>query len=319
MRRSFLGLLLACAASLLTGAGGSCVDFDGQLVIARRDAGRDRLDMLLVYRNIHSTEADTSQALEQAQRLYDGARWIAFIENWPFMFDLDRLLEADTEGDVPALLQAFDLDVEVEPGELWLDETDGLCGWQLMRLRDLEALTDAANTALREVYLADDAKELVTLAGECGTADEASVSRARKALEDGWPLLRWEGSSLSFVFPATESAWIRLKRCMLSKLLGDACDACRKTDGEPLDDAQTARFVDLLAGNEWGLTFHDGAIVARLGDPAREELRLVTPPNGAGAQKTSLVEAFRARGFDIADEDLDPAALAAFEAWVAAD
>jgi hypothetical protein len=317
MPRSITGLLLVSAMTWV-GSAGSCVDFDGQLVRMQRDTERDRLDALFVYRNLHATKANLEEALEQADRLQGGARWIAFFSNWPFMFDLERKLTEYEGEDTPPLLALVDRNFEVTPGPLWLDDEHGLCSWQLVRIRNLEAVTEAANVALREVYLADDAHELTKMLAGWGIEDEAALARTREQLAAGWDLFRWEGSSIAFVLPATEEAWVQVKRAYMTQAIEKICTACEKTAGNPLDDAETAHGIELLARNNWSVTFRDGAIVLQLGEPSSDELRLVTPFFGK-TQTASLVEALRMRGWDITDEDLDAAANTAYEEWIAVD
>ena len=68
----------------------------------------------------------------------------------------------------------------------------------------------------------------------------------------------------------------------------------------------------------WSLDWSPGAVTATLGHPSQPELRLLTPVIGK-PRAAALIEPFRERGWEIVDQDLDGAALAAYEAWVADD
>src|SRR5215813_13104952 len=85
LRSVALALRLLVAAALLLGGAcgeGSCVQFDAQSLRLRFDAARDRLDALLVYRDLTASGSDVTGAVQQFEKAR-GGRIIALVENFP--------------------------------------------------------------------------------------------------------------------------------------------------------------------------------------------------------------------------------------------
>lgn len=320
MIRRFAALLLL-AGLVLAAAPSSCIDFDGQLVRVHHDAEHDRLDALLIYRNLHADGPVESGAMGQLEPLLAGRRWVAVVSHWPYAIDLDGLLESDERADDPPELQRLmallDEHCRVQPGRLWLDREDGLCGWQLFRLGAFSEVLAALESVLRSVLLADDGDELRDLLRDWGVKDALAVDHVRERLESGWRLLRWDGQSLVLRMPLRAQEWVALKRLMLTEPLEHAFrKGHREGDelGTAMADDDLRMAVEFLARNEWSVGWTDGAVEVRLGLADAVELRLETPIQGK-PQRDDLLEPLRARDVAIATRDLDAEALAAWDAW----
>jgi hypothetical protein len=314
-------LTLGLAAALaLAAAPSSCVDFDGQLVRAHHDEDRDRLDVLLVYRNLHSSGPMSAGADGQLEELLAGRRWIAVMDNWPLMINLDRALEDDERADdgpaMAALFTALDEHVEVQPGRFWVDADDGLCAWQLVRIRRLSAVTTAIDAAMRSAILEDDGEELREMFDDWGVEDDQAASDARRELQSGWRLLTWDGQSLVMRMPAREADWTALKRMLLEHAVRHAQEVGR--DADPVDERTLRLEIELLARNDWSLSWERGAVEARLGRADAGELTIETPPRGQ-IQEQDLADALAAHGVAISADDMEQEAVAAWDAWRAQD
>ena len=116
--------------------GGCDVQFPQQEVRFRYDAETDTLDVLMIYRGVH-TPNDTDKALAKGvdvvDRILAGRREFMFID-WPFYFDWD-----DKEDDADAHPRALDVEsrLELVRAGAFLDEEQRLCGYQLFKWREL--------------------------------------------------------------------------------------------------------------------------------------------------------------------------------------
>jgi hypothetical protein len=311
-------VIVLASALALAAAPNSCVDFDGQLVRAHHDVDRDRLDVLLVYRNLHANGPLNAGAASQLEELLEGRRWVAVMDNWPWMFHLDRALEDDERADdgpaVAALFSALDEHMEVQPGRFWVDADDGLCAWQLMRIRRLSVVTTAIDAAMRSAFLEEDGEELREMFEEWGVEGDEAAAGARRKLQAGWRLLSWDGQSLVMRMPAKEPDWTALKRTLLEEALRYAQEAGKEAEDDPLVKARMRLEIELLARNDWDLSWDRGAVEARIGRAGATELSIETPPRGQ-AQEQSLREALDSRGVAVSTDDLEPLAIEAWEAW----
>lgn len=119
----------------------ACLEFDAQEVVLHYDAKRDRLDLLIVYRDLFiegsPTDANIKQSLDQ---LADARRTgeFAFWSNWPFATD-----PTDVQGPAAALVRH----VDVENGGLFTDPGGRLNAYQFVRVRDVEGFLKKLNTA----------------------------------------------------------------------------------------------------------------------------------------------------------------------------
>lgn len=114
-----------------------CLQFDAQDITVRYDEKNDRLDLLLVYRGLYCNReiaADVDQ-LESALRTGEFAIW----SNWPLKVDL-----TEAKGPLAALADH----VQVENGSLFTTPTGQLCGYQFVRLTDVDGFLKKANDAL---------------------------------------------------------------------------------------------------------------------------------------------------------------------------
>lgn len=305
-------LVLGLLSMLMVGGscGSSCVNFDGQTVRIHHDEAKDRLDALFLYRGLHSSESDTAQAIKQLEMIHGGARWFAFFSNWPFMLYIDSLVENEKEAGRPAanhLLDLLDANVEVRNGELWVDDEGLLSAWQLVRLRGLAEVLDAANAAQAEqarmALSQEDGQDLAPV------DDAESVALLRAALERGDDFWTVDGQALVFSMPASDKGWETIKRELLNGLR-DKLDvhgkdqAARKSNG----------LIEFLAINEWSIEREAGRVIFVLGLRHADELRLETPT--VGLEGTDIVGELRDRGWSIANEGNDGAAHRAYEAFL---
>ncbi|GJM22798.1 MAG: hypothetical protein DHS20C15_27130 [Planctomycetota bacterium] len=311
-------LRVAFLAALFLGfsqAGGSCVQFDGQHVRVHVDAERDRLDLQIVYRDLHATQSNLDGALTQLDQLRAGQRWFALISNWPFMLNMDSVLadppEAGSTG--AALLTALDTGLQVRPGELWTDEQGRLCASQLVRLQGLDTLVAAINGYLLSVL--DDAKLRTKFLEDLGVTDSASHALFDAAIQQRSPLLERRGASFAFTLPVNDAGFAQLARRFLVQL--DQADTLVPSPA-PLDDPSATeldQLLEWLAANDLALERRRDRISLVLGDPTAAEWAFVTPPT-ARPQPGSLGAALAERGWTIHGPEHEERVNAAFAAFV---
>ncbi|MHC5210888.1 MAG: hypothetical protein ACYTG2_09245 [Planctomycetota bacterium] len=311
-RIACLGLVLICC----TGSPGSCVDFDGQTVVTRVDVDKDRLDMLIVYRDLHTTEPDTAGALAQLETLRADERWIAFFSNWPFMMHVEAMLD-DAEPEEPAyaaLLAAMGERIEVRPGPLWIDETGRLCGRQLLRVTGLADLIDRINAAIREDWA--DAEERADAFDEF---DEESLALLGTAVERGHDFVSLRGSALAFTLPISDAGFIEMKRRVLREALKEASDAWGRPPEESGKRREMDAALEFLAVNEWSVERSDGYVTFVLGNPHADRWTMEVPPVGRNKRHGTLLPALRDAGWTLLGPEEEQAASVEFEAFVVED
>jgi hypothetical protein len=312
-------IVLGLLSMLLVGGscGSSCVNFDGQTVRLAVDESKDRLDGLFLYRGLHSTTGDTTQALEQLEEIRGGERWFAVLSNWPFMFPIDKWVAEERDAERPAasrLLDTLDRHVEVRNGPLWLDADGTLNAWQLVRVRELAEVVAAANAAqVEQVELS-----LAEADGKGGwpVGDDESVALLKEALRRGDPFWAFDGQALTFTLPASDEGWVKIKRAMLDGLreMVEVHDEDEK-DGDEKSNArrESDALIDFLAINDWSVEREPGRTLFVLGARSADELRIEVPT--VGLDGTDLVQELRERGWAIMPAGDDATAHAAYEAF----
>lgn len=316
-RASIAGLL----ALALGGAGfgrSSCVQFDGQSVVARRSAEHDRLDLLLIYRDLHLT-GDPAKGLEQLEKIRAGARWFAFIANFPFMLNLDELATQERRADRPATAACLDALVAhttVRSGPLWTDDQGRLCGSQLLRLDELGATLRAANAALREKLSVQGGLE--RFAREWSVGDAETLRLLREAVDGQFEFIGLRGSAPCFTLPISDAGFVQLKRAALES----TWEGIAKSAASAQEQLGSHAVLEALALNEWAIERAPGQVRLVLGDPRAAGIELTAPPTGLARpdaphtlSRRALVDALTPRGWTIVTTDGEAAARAGFEAF----
>ena len=316
-RLLIVGLLAAVVSSGACGSG-SCVQFDGQSILARHDADRDRLDLLLIYRDLHTT-GDPAEALAQLESIRDGERTFALAANFPLLFAIDGLTREKRRADRPAdaaLLDALQARTTVRSGPLWRDSQGRVCGSQLVRLDGLGALLAAINAALREELSRPD--ELERFAAEARLEDDESLARLRAAVAGGFTFAGLRGSAPWFALPVSDVGFIALKRGLFDAW---ATDAEPKGPGAGRE-TRTRALLEALAVNDWTLERSPGVVTFVLGTPDATTVELTVPPIGRAEPgvpdvlaRRALADTLRPRGWTIGGPDGEATARAAFEAF----
>jgi hypothetical protein len=290
---------------------GSCVQFDGQTVLLHHDAGGDRLNALLIYRNVHSTADDMSDAIHQVEKIRDGARWFAFASNWPIMFNIDDLLDDDFDTpEAAAFVALLGENIEVRSEPAWLDAAGHLTGAQLIRASRASSLLAAANEALLAPLRTEEG--LAEFAEEMSLDDPESVALMREAMRRGHTFLELRGSALTFALPASDEGFTAIKRELLRELRDSLADRTWNDTGY---DSESEAMLEFLALNDWAVERTPGLVTFVLGDPSRETVRLVVP--AIGIWRPGFVEALQEQGWTIATDDGEADALRSFEEFCA--
>lgn len=314
LRLAGLATLLLAFAS----ARSSCVDFDGQTLIVQLDAEQDQLEALIVYRDLHSTEVDPAGAIAQLETLRAGARWMAFLGNWPFMLHLESLLEnpPDPETAAGRLVAALDAQLELQSGELWVDEAGRLCGGQFLRVRELGGLVTAINAAIREELATEKAQR--EFLDDFGITDAASSGLLGRAVASGADVFSVRGGALALEIPASPAGFIAVQRVFLKQALDAAANAvgpgAAKRDAN--DDLDIG--LELLAGTQWGLQRGAESFTILLGDPTASDWTMEVPAE-AKSKPGTLRPALHAQRWTIHGPEHEARMLADFEAFLAED
>jgi hypothetical protein len=315
-------VLLASLLSLSAVGGGlgpaSCVQFDGQSVLVRSSPEHDRLDLLLIYRDLHTT-GDPAKGLEQLEGIRDGARWFAFYSNFPAMINVDSLATKRRHTDRPAESMWFDAllaHTTVRSGPLWQDSQGRVCGSQLVRLDALSAVVRAMNAVFRE-SLAVKGK-LEDFAADWHIDDAESLRLLREALAADYAFIGLQGSAPRFSLPISNEGFVSFKRAILE---GGWKRAEELSRGQAADRAEVQAFIEFLAVNEWTVEHSPGLISFVLGDPRADVVELTMPPAGRAAPGTpdvlarrALVDTLVPRGWTISAADGEAAARSAYDA-----
>lgn len=308
-------LILGLLSMLMVGGscGSSCVNFDGQTVRMHIDEEQDRLDMLLLYRGIHSSSANTTGAIEQVEEILNGARWFALISNFPLMFHVDKMADSECDPEQPAanhLKDLVDENVEVRNGDLWQDPSNKLNAWQLVRVRNLSAIVAAANTVIVEgVRKADSEGKLLK-----GTwlHDEASVALFREAADRRDVFIAFEGQALTFMLPVSDVGWATIKRELLGILRKGLDVHGTGSIADEKAERRSSALIEFLSISEWSIEREPDRVLFVLGSRHADELRLEFPT--VGLEQTDLADDLRGRGWPIAIDGNDDAAHRAYEA-----
>jgi hypothetical protein len=309
-----IGLAAVLAAQPCSSS--SCIAFDGQTVVTHVEPGKDRLDMLIVYRDLHSTGRDPAGAIEQLERLRAGERWFAFFTNWPTGLHIEALARQEEDEALPGhaarLVDGLERNVQVHPGSPWLDGEGRLCGRQFVRLRRLGEVVALANAALRE-YLADDDARRGFL--EALHADDAeSLALLEAALWREQDLLSLRGPAFALSVPMSERGYVQLKRAVLRGLIVWTCE-----EGLPPEGSHDRRVLDatieVCASTPWDIERGDDHVTFVLGDPRSRRWVLEVPAVGGGRHGT-LLPALREAGWTILGPEQQATVREEFEAFV---
>ena len=122
------------------------------------DEQRDTLDALFVFHGISApggSEPEIANAVAAAERALGGRRELLIID-WPAYWDLDELAEEEELDEAERSLLA---NVTVVEAGGFFDETGRLCGWQHVRLTDVQLALDHLNRSLCAELLAAEERE----------------------------------------------------------------------------------------------------------------------------------------------------------------
>ena len=315
-------LLAGLLAAVLAGGScsqGSCVQFDGQSLLVRHDAARDRLDVLLIYRDLHTT-GDPAKGIEQLEAIRAGQRTFALGANFPALFMLDELAKEHRHADRPAASALLDALVDrtaVRNGALWQDVQGRVCGSQLVRLDSISETLRTANRAIRESLSRPG--ELERFAADWHLSDAESLALLREAVAGDFTFAGLRGSALWFALPLSDAGFVSMKRESFDgwerALTGR--DARSRTSE---DQAVARALLSVLALNEWSIERSSGFVTFILGAAHATTVELTMPPIGRAAPgvpdvlaRRALADALRPRGWTIAGPEAEAAARTAFE------
>jgi hypothetical protein len=316
-------LIALLAALLLAGTcgTGSCVQFDGQSILVRHDAARDRLDVLLIYRDLHTT-GDPAQGLEQLEAIRAGQRTFALGSNFPLLFRLDEMTEDQRDPSRPAtcaLLDALVARTTMRNGALWQDAQGRVCGSQLVRLEGAAQTVRDVNRALHESLSRPG--ELERFAADWHLSDAESLARLHEAAAGHFTFAGLRGSALWFALPLSDAGFVSLKHELFDEW--EQAVAGRASGSKATAEQTQARAIlDALALNEWSIERSAGFVTFVLGAPHAATVELTVPPVGRAAPgvpdvlaRRALIDALRPRGWTIGGSDAETAARAAYEAF----
>lgn len=329
--------VLCLAFTAPSGVLGSCVQFSTQTVRVHVDAENDRLDLQLIYRDLHATGGGTHGAMEQLEQLSDGARWIALFSNWPFMLNLDRVLDdPPEEGDFGSeLIVALAQDLEVRPSELWVNDAGELCGSQLVRLENLDHFVGLVDAWLREVVVGSPGFLPVNLSLH-GIHDPRSVDLLLERARRGEALFVRRGASFVLRLPITDLGarqfFMEVLRATnqehgdelaaLPRPLQESKESETTPPSDPSatsDDAsELALLLQLLAANDWSVARRRGALEFTFGDPDADIWVLETPVGVRLHEQTraELRPVLREAGWEILGPEHEAALAARWQAFL---
>lgn len=317
-------LLAGLLAAVVTGGSciqGSCVQFDGQSLLLRHDPERDRLDALLIYRDLHTT-GDSAEGIAQLEAIRAGQRTFAVAANFPLLFELDELAREKRDPKLAAALLMDTLSgrITVRNGSLWQDAQGRVCGAQLVRLEGIQDALRAVNGTLHESLSGPGGVE--RFAADWHLSDTESIALLRKAATGHFTFAGLRGSAIWFALPVSDVGLVSLKRELFDNL--EQALAASKTGSETSSErAQAHATLQVLALNEWALERSPGFVTFVLGAPHAATVELTVPPIGLAAPgvpnvlaRRGLTDALRPRGWSIGGGDGEAAARAAFDAFI---
>jgi hypothetical protein len=314
------GLLATILAGGACGSG-SCVQFDGQSLLLHHDLGHDRLDLLLIYRDLHTT-GDPAQGLEQLEAIRSGDQTFAVASNFPLLFDLDELAHDQrdrTRLAASAFLDAFVANTTVRNGDLWQDEAGRVCGSQLVRIATVNATLQALNATIHETLSRPG--EVERFANDWHAGDPQTLERLREAARGSFTFAGLRGSAIWFALPISDAGFVAQKRMLVDTLERTLSGAAREATAAS-ERAQAHAMLEALALNEWTIERSPGIVTYLLGAPYAETVEVVIPPVGRAAPgvpdvlaRRALADALRPRGWKIGGAEGEAEARAAFEAF----
>ena len=317
-------LLAGLLATVVAGGSciqGSCVQFDGQSLLVRHDAARDRLDALLIYRDLHTT-GDSAEGIAQLEAIRAGQRTFALGSNFPLLFKLDELAseKRDNKPAAASLIDSLVGRITVRNGSLWQDAQGRVCGSQLVRLEGVEETLLAVNGVFHETLSGPGGVE--RFAADWHLSDTESIALLRKAATGRFTFAGLRGSAIWFALPVSDAGLVSLKR-ELFDTLEQALAASNTGSKASSEQAQAHATLQALALNEWTLERSPGFVTFVLGAPHAATVELTLPPIGLAAPgvpnvlaRRSLADALRPRGWSIGGGDGEAAAREAFDAFI---
>jgi hypothetical protein len=265
MKRAMLGF----AATVLPFALGGCADFGEQTTYFYHDAEHDALHVLLIYQRI-AYRGDPAEAQAQLDEFVLRPWQIALGDNWLGHLtkqDLERI--AADRSSTPAqkrLAERFLGSVDVANGRFYPDKEKGLCGYQVVTLRNVSELLRALNQVVSEAMLEDPPAGKAPF--EIGERSRRLMLKAAE-LRHAWFAL--DGQALRFRCPLDDVDYRAWKRAFLSRAEDPSTDALRSVR-------------PYLIENDLSLTREGEWVSIVLGNPrATGPSRLVTKPPSAEA------------------------------------
>jgi len=294
-RRNWASNLALPALLLLAGCD---LSFDQQEVHTRYDAATDTLEVLLIYEGLYPGSYNEDERLQKGvdalRRLLGGAREFMIVD-WPLYWSLDSwrdearedLSNIDTRPEGPqegdelrrrearlalSLYQHFSL----ETYGLFLHEGK-LCGYQFIKVRDLQKAVRTGNRLIHEAVLDQQASGSYAEHVASGDLDQRTVDLmvARARSETPWFSLDQHG--LKVDVPLSAPRCKNLRRRAVRSLKDLEIDD---------DDAPFIHLVAELSTAVRSIEFPGDSVVLTLGgpDPRHLDLNIELPESGDTAE-----------------------------------
>jgi hypothetical protein len=298
--KSYRTAVLGALALFVVSLAGCSLTIEEREVFARPDVERDELHLLLLYRGVTASgqgEADVEKALGdvipvlEGRRRFDVSHWGGHDLDDP---DLVAELSSGDELDVETL--SFLDGITVAETGSWIDEAGRLCGYQVIRIKNLSRglglLNAGISRLVRDWSREDDFLE------ETGPLDDRSRELLVRAAENGYPWLRLEAADIVLRIPITSGSVERVQRVLIDGL----------AEGH---DADIHRWIvdHLMHVREYRVEKEE--VIFRFTAPVTGAYRLCSPTIGAEAGG-SLVEGLRERGFEPAGPFREEAIVSSF-------
>ena len=234
LRRRPLAAALPLSLAFLSGCD---VQFPEQEVRMQYDTEADTLDVLFIYKGVHTPET-SAEALNDgknvADRILAGRREFMLLD-WPYLWDLDEL--AEDESQVMAVHRIIERVSLVEVGA-FLDPQERLSSFQHFRMTEVADTLGQANQLLTGMVQLG----LLTgeIAGQVPWMDDEEQDAWGEFCQSGTPWVAIEDNQIVVRVPATE----RGAAAMLRALMQEAA----ANEAEPGSVDPMALLLDNLSG-----------------------------------------------------------------------
>ncbi len=261
---------------------GCDIAIQGQETQAIYHPETDTMDLLLIYRGVHSpkeTEDAVQNALDVVERIASGRREFMLLDSL-FHTDLD---DPDTYKDLPADEAAVLGSITLSAADAFLDPEGRFCAYQVLHVPRFSDLLASWNGRISEAMLKEAA-----LSNELSN-EEFVDARTRELLTayalSGRPWVSLRDGSIEVYFPMTRATAERFRRDLFKKIVDQRFN----------DDGSLAFFGQLLLQMQ-SFEIGDEHIRAVIGDTCGLTLRFLEG-YGDSEYPPALLEALRARGW----------------------